>query len=319
MARMSMEEYRAQFAAPARSQGGFTPNNYYPFWLMKPGQRAVIRFVPDANEENNPRGFYQERVFHNLMINGKARKVQCADPQYGKKCPICMAAREYFNSEGKESPSGKALYKKRQNISQVLVIEDPLPPDETSGETHQGKLRNIALGYQINTIIKEAVADPDGGIDSFLFDIVDGYDFIIKKTEQGEYGTYTVGTRFITKSRALNDDELAVYEEGKVDLSSLIRAALPIEQLEAMLEAHLNGTEYIDPNGDTTGEESGDESTRAATPRSTTNRPAVAAASTTRPGYESPVPRVGAQAEDSDDIDIEQMIAQVRSRDATKR
>ena len=42
-----------------RDNGG---TGYYPFWNMKAGQRAVVRFLPDANEDNE-RGFLVEKVF----------------------------------------------------------------------------------------------------------------------------------------------------------------------------------------------------------------------------------------------------------------
>ena len=52
----------------------------------------------------------------------------------------------------------------------------------------------------------------------------EGYDFIIKKTEQGSYATYAVGTKFANKQRSLTGHELEVAEAGMIDYLLDIRA-----------------------------------------------------------------------------------------------
>ncbi len=215
-------------------------NNYYPFWNMKPGQKTVIRFLPDL-DESNARGFLVEKVFHNLMINGQRKTVPCLT-MYGEDCPICKISQEYYKN--KDEVNGKKYWKKKQYIAQAIIVEDPLPADETTGEKHEGKVRYITLGYQLYNIIKEAFASEDDPMEDIPYSFEGGYDFVIKKTEQGEYASYTVGTKFLSKQRSLTEDELAIADEGMIELATLLPKSPGVEKVQAMLDADLNGGSY---------------------------------------------------------------------------
>jgi hypothetical protein len=212
-------------------------NNYYPFWDMPMGSKVVMRFLPDLNEEN-PRGFLVEKVTHKLTINGQEKKIPCLS-MYGLPCPICALSQSYYKA--KDEINGKKYWKNRQNLGQAIIVEDPLPVDD-NGESHAGKVRMIALGYQIFAIIKAAFADED--LEGVPYDFVEGHDFVIKKTEQGSYASYTIGTKFLSKSRPLTAAELAAAEEGMVDLSTLLPKNPGVEAVQAQLDAEQNGTSY---------------------------------------------------------------------------
>lgn len=222
-----------------QTQGQQYTNNYYPFWSMDFGQRAIIRFLPDANE-NNPRGFLVEKVTHTLTINGQQKKIPCLS-MYEEDCPICKISQAYYKA--KDEINGKKYWKKRQYLGQALVIEDPLPAGE-DGETHKGKVRMIALSYQLYNIIKEAFTSDE--LEGIPYDFEEGYDFIIKKTAQGEYATYVVGTKFANKQRALTEEELAIVEDGIIDLSTLLPKNPGGDKVQAMLDAEMNGEDYSD-------------------------------------------------------------------------
>ena len=239
MTKRTLAEMKAAYAPAATSNtngGGQRDSNYYPFWDMQFGEKAVIRFVPDLNQ-NNPRGFLVEKVFHNLTVNGQRTSVTCLG-MFEEECPICKLSQEYYKAEDQEN--GKKYYKKKQHLAQALIVEDPLPADKTSGETHQGKLRYIAINYQLYNIIKEAFAGED--LESPPDDIDDGYDFIIKKTEQGKYASYTLGTKFAPRSRALTEAELSTLEESSIDLSTLLPKNPGIDKVRSQLNADVNNT-----------------------------------------------------------------------------
>lgn len=240
----SLAEMKAAYASTGNSNNN-TPrrdNNYYPFWDMQFNEKAVIRFLPDLNEDN-PRGFMVEKVFHNLTINDRREQVPCPS-SVGEPCPICELSQNYYSSD--DEINGKKYYKKRQYIAQAIVIDDPLPPDQVTGEKHTGKLKYISINWQLYTIIKEAFEGDD--LEFPPDDVENGYDFIIKKTEQGKYASYTVGTKFATRSRALSDEEFAVYE-NRVDLSTLLPKQLGAEKVRAMLNADINGGSVEDDGG----------------------------------------------------------------------
>lgn len=242
MAKMTLAQLKAAYSTPTKEGGERSNlvNNYYPFWNMKSGQRAIIRYVPDR-DSSNPRGFLVEKVFHNLTINGQKKTVPCLS-MYGEDCPICKISQEYYKA--KDEVNGKKYWRKKQYIAQALVVEDPLPADETTGETHQGKVRYFALGFQIYNIIKEAFAAEDDPLEGIPYDFEDGYDFIIKKSEKGGYADYSVGTKFVSKQRAMDEDELAIVEEGMIELHTLLPKNPGFDKVQAMLNADLNGEDY---------------------------------------------------------------------------
>lgn len=291
--------------SPAESTGPQTGtnfvNNYYPFWNMKVGERAVVRFLPDANEDN-PRGFLVEKVFHNLEINGQRRSIPCLS-MYGEDCPICKISQAYYKANDKIN--GKKYWKSKQHIGQVLVVEDPLPANEETGEKHTGQVRYITLSFQLYNIIKEAFASDE--LENIPYDYEGGYDFIIKKTEQGGYASYSVGTKFANKPRSLTEAELSNVFDKLVDLSTLLPKNLGHEKVQAMLDAEMNGEEYVDDS------------------RPSTPAPAAKPATPSVPATPAPAAADAANDAASSDSstgegssDVEAMLAQIRNRRAAK-
>lgn len=268
---------------------------YYPFWNMKSGQRAVLRFLPDR-DETNARGFLVEKVFHNLTINGERKMVPCLS-MYGEDCPVCKVSQEYYKA--KDEVNGKKYWKKKQYLAQALVVEDPTPVDSNTGESHEGKVRLISLGFQIYNIIKEAFTSDE--LESVPYDYEEGYDFIIKKSEQGQYASYAVGTKFMNKSRAITEEELAAVEEGLTDLSSLLPKNPGLEKVQAMLNADLNGEAFDDGFSDN--KKSGGD---FEAPPARAAAPAAKAA----PAVTNDAP------ESTGDEDVDDMIATIRARRA---
>ena len=240
MTKRTLAGLQEAFKTPERRSQ--RPSNYYPFFLMKDGQQAVVRFLPDKNEEN-PMGFLVEKVVHNLIINGNKRKVPCLS-MYGEDCPICAVSQQYYKAGDEDN--GKKYWKKREHLGQVLVLEDPLPADDETGEKHEGKVRFINLGFQLFGIIKSVFES--GDLDEIPFAYEGGYNFTIQKKPQGEYSTYTLGSQFARKQSDLDADQIAFVEEEMVDLSTLLPQHPGLEKVEALLNSALTGEEYVDPD-----------------------------------------------------------------------
>jgi hypothetical protein len=207
---------------------------------MNEGEQAVVRFLPDADGEN-ALGFMVEKLMHTLTINGERKSVPCKR-MYEEDCPICKVSSAYYNE--KDKANGKKYWRKKQHIVQALIVEDPLPADKDTEETHEGKVRFLALGYQLFNIIKEAFES--GELDEIPYAYKGGCDFIIKKTKQGEYATYAVGSKFARKSSDLTDEQIALVTDNMVELKTLIPANPELEKVEGMLEAALTGAEYVE-------------------------------------------------------------------------
>jgi hypothetical protein len=225
---------------------------------------------------------------------------------YGDDCPICKLSQEYYKA--KDDVNGKKYWKKKQYMAQVLVVEDPLEADATTGENHEGKVRLISLGFQIYNIIKEAFKSDELEVAPFSYE--GGYDFIIKKSEQGQYASYAVGTKFMNKQRDLSDEEIGVVEEGLIDLSTVLPKHPGVEKVEAMLQADLNGEDYSEGDSDDGGFT---QKSAKPTPRPAP-KPAADEDDDTPPSKPISKPTPAAS-----DTDVDDMIAAIQKRRANKQ
>jgi len=281
------------------------PNNYYPFWNMKDDEKAVVRFLPDKNPDN-PMGFLVEKLMHNLEINGETKRVPCLKMYGDDDCPICAVSRAYYKDEGKKSVNGKKYWRKKQHIAQALIVSDPLEADKDTGETHEGKVRFLNLGWQIYEKIK---AEFEGGeLESIPYMFEDGCNFNIGKSAQGEYSTYAITSGFARRSSSLTEDEIARVEDEMVDLSTLLPAKPSLEKVEAMLAAALSGTEYVDPDGDSSNDDAGDEPAPKAAPKVAETKPAPKAEAKAAP----------AEAPSEDEAAADDILAKIRQRRAAQ-
>ncbi len=295
---LSLDQLKAAFKKPEQTEGGSRPNNYYPFWNIAEGQQAIVRFLPDKNEEN-PFGFVVEKLMHTLVINGENKSVACLK-MHGEDCPVCKVSSEYYKKEDKDN--GKKYWRKKQHIAQGIVIEDPLKPDETTKETHEGKVRFFALGYQLFQVIQAAFES--GDLDEVPYNMDGGYDFVIKKTKQGDYSTYAVGSRFKAKPRSLTEDEKQVAKEQMIDLSTLLPQNPGEEKVAAMLTAALTGAPLAD------------DSKGSSKKTSTSSVPADVDGDDDVPVSSKSTPKV-VDTSDSDD-DADEILASIRNRRASK-
>jgi hypothetical protein len=219
--------------------GGNFNSDIYPFWQMAIGDEARVRILPDLNEDNEF-VFFVDRLEHKISINGEDKRIPCRS-MHGEDCPICDLSRKYYKEEGKGSKNGKYYYRTKTSLVRVLVLEDPLDPNKDTGETFAGKVLNTQFGYQLMEKIKNEISKDDLGD---FTDLNDGYDFIISKTAQGEYGTYSVGSGFARRPSAIAKDLQKSVE--LVDLSTLLPKDPGFEKVYNMLQAHLTGEEYVE-------------------------------------------------------------------------
>jgi len=211
--------------------------NIYPFWNMKEGERCVIRILPDLNEENE-KVFFVDRLEHNLSINGETKKIPCRK-MHGQSCPICEQSQAYYKMDDEEN--GKMYYRKKQSMLRILVLEDPLPPNE-AGETYVGKTCNAQFANELMTLIKQEIGDPELG--DFL-SLTEGTDFIITKTlNPKKFAVYNVGTGFARRPSAVPQE----YRDNVelIDLSTLLPKDFGLEKVTNMLNAHNTGSDYVD-------------------------------------------------------------------------
>lgn len=235
---------------------------------------------------------------------------------YEEDCPVCKVSQDYYKA--KDEVNGKKYWKKRQYIAQALIVEDPLPKNDDTGENSEGKVKAISLGFQIYNIIKEAFGSDE--LEAVPYDFEEGYDFIIKKTEQGQYASYAVGTKFANKQRALTGAELESVEAGMVDLSTLLPANPGEEFVRTRLNADLNGEELEEGSGRPSGKGKG----RGEENEEFEQKPAKPAKKApVEEAEDEPAPAPAKKAakpaaEDEGDTSVDDMLAAIRARRAGK-
>ena len=242
MSKPSLAELRAKFKKKAEGKKDFAVNSdVYPHWNIPENETATIRILPDKNEDNE-NYFYVDKLEHKLSVNGKDRKIPCMK-MYGEKCPICELSSKYYKAEGKDSVQGKYYYFKRTSLMKALILKDPI--EYASGEeSAKGKVKTIQFTYQLMKLINAAIANEEEemALEELPWDMEAGYNFIIQKTKQGKYDNYSTSS-FSNKITPIEDKYLDVVEEGLVDLSTLLPENPGIEKVQALLEAHLSGSD----------------------------------------------------------------------------
>lgn len=248
-----LEQLKAAFAAKTTSSSNDDSwKKFYPFWKMQENQTAVVRFLPDLDEDN-PLGFLVENHVHELNINGQRTTVACGK-MYGESCPICELSKKYYDEKNEDL--GKKYYRKLSYIGQVIVIESPIEHDA------EQIVKLIDFGPKIFKLIQSAFQSGDLEVEPYS--LIGGYNFRIKKTKSGQYADY--GTSSFAPKQT-NVDEDLIDKLDLMDLKEQRRKQVPRAELEAMLNADLTGASI--PVAST-------QSTPAATPVEPSATPSVA-------------------------------------------
>lgn len=263
---------------------------FYPFWKMQEGQTAIIRFLPDLDEDNEL-SFLVENHSHELIINGKKETVPCLS-MYGEACPICDLSRQYYDEDNKID--GKRYYRKKSFIAQIIVMESPF-------ETDSNLIKLIDFGPKIYKQIQDGFQS--GDLENIPCDLKGGYNFRIKKTKSGEYADYGT-SNFSPKQSDLDDDIITSLD--LYNLKDFRTQHMSRETLEAMLLAEQTGASY---NASSENVENVVTSFKA---------PSVAISSAPVEKKEAPVVEKSAVVENKENDILEQIRARARAAAAAK-
>ena len=228
-----------------RSSGG-GDNSIYPFWNIKEGESATMRFLPDGNADNT--FFWQERLVIKLPFAGikgqtDSRPTQVQIPcmeMYGETCNILNEVRGWFKDSSLED-MGRKYWKKRSYIFQGFVTDNPLTDDQTP----ENPIRRFIIGPQIFQIIKAALMDPD--MEELPTDYTGGVDFRLNKTSKGGYADYST-SNWARRDRPLNDEEMAaVNTHGLFNLGDFLPkkpGEVELKVMQEMFEASVDGEAF---------------------------------------------------------------------------
>lgn len=244
MAKPSFAELKANIGKKSSGEENNNRGNYgdvYPFWDMGANEEAIIRFLPDGNEDN-PEGYFIEKLVHKLQINGQVRNVPC-QKMYGRKhCPACDISAEYYKAG--DDDNGKKFYRNKVHVARAVIVSDPIKTDEQNSE---GKIKTINLSYQVYKAMLTSFSD----LEDYPYDYNNGCNFVINKqvTKDGkrEYANYSF-SKFARKETPLSD-YINLEDVDIVDLTTLLPSPITDDEMEKLLEAAITGTE-LDESSD---------------------------------------------------------------------
>jgi hypothetical protein len=241
--RAKLKEAEQRSSGDNRSGGD---NSIYPFWNLKEGEEALLRFLPDGNSDNT--FFWAERAMIKLEFPGikgesESKKTMVQVPcveMYGDTCPILSEVRGWFKDPALED-MGRKYWKKRSYIFQGFVAEDGLKEKEIP----ENPIRRFIIGPQIFQLIRAALVDPE--LEDLPTDFVHGLDFRMKKGSKGGYADYSTSS-WSRRERPLNEvEQAAIKQHGLYNLSDFLPkrpGEVELKVMKEMFEASVDGEPY---------------------------------------------------------------------------
>jgi len=242
--RAKLKEQESRGSDNNQRSGG--DNSIYPFWNLKEGQEAVVRFLPDGNPDNT--FFWVERAMIKLPFAGVKGdtdskqtivNVPCME-MYGESCPILNEVRGWFKDPALED-MGRKYWKKRSYIFQGFVVEDGLKEESKP----ENAIRRFIIGPQIFQLIRGALLDPE--MDNLPTDAIHGVDFRLIKTSKGGYADYSTST-WKRRERPLSDAETQNIEShGLYNLKDFLPkkpSDVEVKVIKEMFEASVDGEPF---------------------------------------------------------------------------
>jgi hypothetical protein len=162
---------------------------------------AVIRFLPPADGEDVP----FVRVFNHGFKGKGGWLIDNCPTTIGKKCPVCEANGELWNS-GNEADKDTARNRKRRlsYIANIMVVSDSKNPE------NEGKVFLYKFGKKIFDKIQEVIQpefDDEDPIDPFNF--WEGANFKLKIRKVGGFVNYDK-SEFDSPSPLFDGDDKAL-------------------------------------------------------------------------------------------------------------
>jgi hypothetical protein len=243
----------------------------YPFWNMKFGSSAAIRLLPYNDPYTG--AFWAERIFVPMQFSdpNDASKVftfkaPCREMyDQSAKCPILASVRALYGEEKELRAEGDAKgadklkkiagfhWKKPTYYYQGFVVKNSL----TEEEVPEQPIRVFPFNKQLHQKIYNSIFDStddgfetlptgefteddvksilgDGDVD---MDIFKGYNFIIKKSQQGEHANWTNDSQWSRSLTSLDEEQLtAIAEHGFWDLTKRLPDRPSDEQYDMLSE-----------------------------------------------------------------------------------
>ena len=205
---------------------------FFPFYKAAVDTTTTARFLPDLDEDN-PRGFVVENLYHELNINGRKERVACLQ-MHGQECPACKASQQFYDEKSPQhdKAKGKALYRKKSYIAQAVILETTIQMREDAPLVWL-----MDFGPQI---YNKMIADmKSGDLENNPVEFKGGHNFRIRKSLNGTENSYATSS-FSPKATDLPDEMVDQIVDQMYDLKEYRAKRVDADVMENMVNAAIN-------------------------------------------------------------------------------
>ena len=243
----------------------------YPFWNLKYGSSSTLRLLPYNDTYTG--AFWAERVLLPMQFtdpDDPSKIIRFLAPcremyDHANKCPVLGPVRDLYSEEKELRNSGNA--KEADKLKKIAGFHWKKPTyyyqgfvnktGMTEEESPENPIRVFPFNKKIHQMIFNSIfeneEDPfetlpcgefteedvmallgDGEVN---MDVFNGYNFIVKKTQQGEYADWTSSSTWSKTQTPLTDEQLAAIAEYKLhDLTKRLPDRPSDEQYDLLVE-----------------------------------------------------------------------------------
>lgn len=240
----------------ANRPSGGADNALFPFWNAKSGTTTVVRFLPNGGSEENP-FFWVERRVTKLEFDGvigrpeySNKKVSVTVPcmkmyDNSNRCPILEGIAPLWNTTEANQDIARKFYPKRSFIMQGFVRSVPEFIPNKEDNAPENPIRRFMINQNLFKNIQQGMLDPD--MRNIPTDYINGCDFKIIKTQQGEWPNYSTSTFARSESSLTSEENAAIEQYGLFNLEEFLpNKPTPegVAVIEEMFQASFAGLPY---------------------------------------------------------------------------
>lgn len=190
-----------------------------PDWNETLHARSTIRILPGAmNAAGGNDIFFAETLLH--RINNK--NYHCPK-KIGQTCPICEYNRALWATDNEENIKIARDLKAKKRFYMNVIAREREVQDEQTGKTQIVKNNGplvYSCGVKVFEKILKFIVDEDYGD---ITNLMNGYDFQIRKEKQGEWPNYDDSKARKDPSPAGTKEEILQWMDNLHDLNTLIK------------------------------------------------------------------------------------------------
>ena len=242
----------------------------YPFWNLKFGASATLRLLPYNDAYTG--AFWSEKVTLPMTFNdpdNDSKVIKYSAPcremyDHSERCPVLVPVRELYSEEKELRNTGQT--QDADKMKRIAGFHWKKPVYSYQGfvgkgfaeeEVPENPIRIFPMNKKLHRLIFDSIFDNeedpfdslpcgefteedvqailgDGEVNMSKFE---GYNFIIKKMQQGDYADWTTGSGWSKTQYALTEEQLAaIAEYGLHDLSKRLPPRPTDEQYDVLTE-----------------------------------------------------------------------------------